>query len=191
MENNTNQNNDVQNAVNAALNEQKKKKKKKKWIIIAIVVVLIVIIAAASGGDSDDTSTGGENPSQSIDAGKSETVDGVIGDYVCKVKSANVCKNWEGKDSVKVIFEFTNNYSEPQSFDTALEANLFQEGVGLESTFLSGDDDNALYDVEIKPGTTKEVVKYYVLRDTTTPIEVEISEWISFDDTKITTTINL
>ncbi len=190
MENNTNQNIEVQNAVNAALNDQKKKKKKKKWIIIAVVVVIIVLIAAIAGG-SDETSTSTDNPSQVVDAESKQNADGEIGDYICKVKSADICKNWEGKQSVKVVYEFTNNYSEPQSFDIALDTKLFQDGIGLESTFISGDDDNALYDVEIKSGATKDVIKYYVLRDTTTPIEVEITELISFDDEKITTTITL
>ena len=155
-----------------------------------LVVAIIVLIFAVAGG-SDETPTDTNTPSQGVEAESKQNVDGEIGDYVCKVKSADICKNWEGKNSVKVVYEFTNNYSEPRSFDTALEAKLFQEGIGLETTFISGDDDNAIYDVEIKPGTTKDVVKYYVLRDTTTTIEVEIAEWISFNDEKITTTITL
>ena len=190
MENNTNQNIEVQNAVNAALNDQKKKKKKKKWIIIAVVVVVIVLIAAIAGG-SDETSTDPGNASQVVDAESKPNADGEIGNYICKVKSADICKNWEGKESVKVVYEFTNNHSEPQSFDFSLDAKLFQDGIGLESTFISADDDSSFCDVEIKPGTTKDVVKYYVLRDTTTPIEVEITELISFDNEKITTTITL
>ncbi len=191
MENNVNQNVEVQNAVNAALNEQKKKKKKKTWIIIAIIVAVLVLIIAVSGGeDTEDTPAGSENASQSVDAEKDVATDGVIGDYICKVKSASICKDWVGEESVKVVYEFTNNNEDPQSFDGALDVNLYQDGVGLETTFLSGDD-SSIYDVEIKNGVTKEVIKYYVLRDKTTPIEVEISELFSFDDTKITTTINL
>ncbi|MBQ2828184.1 MAG: DUF5067 domain-containing protein [Clostridia bacterium] len=191
MENNVNQNAEVQNAVNTALKEQKKMKKKKTWIIIAIVAVILILIVAISGGDSEETSVSGENASQSVDAEKDVVADGKIGDYVCKVKSASICKDWVGEDAVKVVYEFTNNNSEPQSFDGALEINLYQDGVGLETTFTSSDDDSSIYDVEIKNGVTKEVIKYYVLRDKTTPIEVEITELFSFDDTKITTTINL
>ena len=65
MENNTNQNFEVQNAVNTALNDQKKKKKKKKWIIIAVVALLIVVIAAAAGSGDDSEDASG-TPSQSV-----------------------------------------------------------------------------------------------------------------------------
>ena len=119
MENNVNQNAEVQNAVNTALKEQKKKKKKKTWIIIAIVAVILILIVAISGGDSEETSVSGENASQSVDAEKDVVADGKIGDYVCKVKSASICKDWVGEDAVKVVYEFTNNNSEPQSFDGA------------------------------------------------------------------------
>lgn len=36
---------------------------------------------------------------------------------------------------------------------------------------------------EIKPGVSLEVAEVFSLRDTSTPVEIEISELISFDDT--------
>ena len=192
---NPNQNSfEVQQTVDAAMKEQKKKKRKKRLIILAvIVVVLIVIVAlASSGGDSsDDSNNNGTNASSQVDAEKDKNTDGKIGDYVCTVKKAEICKNWEGKDSVKITYEFTNNASDAQSFDIALTDNVYQDGVGLEDTFISSDDDDWGIDVKIKPGVTKEVAKVYVLRDTTTDLEVEIGELISFDDTKVTTTVKL
>ena len=184
---------EVQQAVNAAMAEQKKKKSKKRFIILAVILVVIVIIAVAatSGDDSSSTDAGNTSANSSIDAQANETVDGQIGDYICTVKSAEICKNWEKKDSVKITYSFTNNAKEAQSFDIALTDNVYQDGVGLESTFISSDDDDWGVDVKIKPGVTKEVAKVYKLRDTTTDLEVEIGEWLSFDDTKITTTVKL
>ena len=190
-----NQNNfEVQQAVDAAMKEQKKKKRKKRLIILAVIVVaFIVIIALASGGgdSSDKSNNNGTNASSQVDAENNESAEGQIGNYVCTVKKAEVCKNWEGKDSVKITYEFTNNDDDAQSFDIALTDNVYQDGVGLESTFISSDDDDWGIDVKIKPGVTKEVAKVYVLRDKTTDLEVEIGELISFDDTKITTTVKL
>ncbi|MDE6659517.1 MAG: DUF5067 domain-containing protein [Eubacterium sp.] len=182
---------EVQQAVDAALNEQKKKKKKKRIIILLGIVVAIIIIIAASGGSSgnnEDSNTPSNNGSV---AAEQEETKGVIGKYVCTVKSAKVCKNWEGKDSVKITYEFTNNSKNAESFDFALKDDLYQDGVGLESSFISSDDDNWGIDVKIKPGTTKEVSKVYILRDKKTPIDVEISELISFSDDKLTYTVDL
>lgn len=183
----------VQQAVTTAMNEQKKKKKKKSLIIVGVIIAIIVVIAIAAGGssgDSKDTGTAESSSSSSVSAEKQDTVNGAIGDYVCTVKSATVCKNWEGKDSVKITYEFTNNSDEAQSFDIALSDELYQDGVGLESSFIDSDDDWGL-DVKIKPGTTKEVSKVYILRDKETAIDVEISELISFSDDKLTYSVDL
>lgn len=72
-----------------------------------------------------------------------------------------------------------------ESFDLSLSDEIYQDGVGLESTFISSDDDDWGIDVKIKNGTTKDVFKVYLLRDKTTPLEVEISEWISLNDEKL------
>ncbi len=70
--NNQTQNNDaqVQNAVNAALDQQKKQKKKKKLIILGVIVAVIVVIAVAAGSGSSDKET--TNPVETI-AGSGET----------------------------------------------------------------------------------------------------------------------
>ena len=59
---------------------------------------------------------------------------------------------WEGKDAVKITYEFTNNAGSAESFDLALSDELYQDGVGLESSFISSDDDDWGLDVKIKPG---------------------------------------
>lgn len=189
------QNFQMQQAVNDALAQEKKKKKKKKLIILAIILVVIIVIGAISAGGSsnsdDSSSSGAVGSSNSIEAEKKEKTEGEIGKYVCTVKSAEICKNWEGKDAVKITYSFTNNNSEAESFDVALTDEVYQDGIGLESTFISSDDDDWGIDVKIKTGTTKDVAKVYLLRDKTTPLEVEIGEWISFDDTKLTYNIEL
>lgn len=190
-----NNNAQVQFAVDAALAEQKKKKKKRRLIIIGIIVALIVIIALfASGGSSDKggDDAGDAKTTSSVSADKKEEAPGTIGNYVCTVKSASICKDWDGKDSVKITYSFTNNASEAESFDVALIDNLYQDGIGLESTWLSDDDDVDLgFDVKIKPGTTKDVSKVYILRDKNASIDVEIEEFISLSDDKLTYTVEL
>lgn len=183
---------DIQNAVNTALQQEKKKKKKKKWIIIAVIaVVLIVIISVASGsGDSNNNSNSGSTGASSVSAENEEKTDGTIGDYGCVVKGATLCKDWTDKDAVLITYEFTNNSDNPISFDVALDARAYQEGIGLETAILDSDETDWL-DVDIKSGVTKEVKKAYVLRDTSTPVEIEVSEFISLNDDKLVTTVEI
>lgn len=182
---------DVHAAVNTVLEQEKKKKKKKKWIIIAVVaIVLILLVAITSGGSEDsDNQSAGTDSSSSVSAQSDEKPEGAIGDYVCTVKEAKLCKDYMGKNAVMITYNFTNNSSDSISFDTALEDKVYQDGIALEIAIL--DDDTDIFDVDIKPGITKEVKKAYVLRDTKTQLEVEIGEWISFNDEKITAKVDI
>lgn len=191
FENQTN-NNNVQAAVTAALDAEKKKKKKKKWIIIAVVAVVIILIAVIASGGSDDSSSEDSNASavtSAVSAESEEKANDTIGDFKCVVKGAKLCKDWTGKDAVLITYEFTNNSDSAVSFDVALDARAYQDGVGLETAIL--DEDTDYLDVDIKPGVTKEVKKAYNLRDTSTEIEIEVSELISFSDDKIVTTVEI
>ena len=179
---------EVQQAVDTALKEQKKKKRNTRLIILGVILAVIIIIVAVSGGSSEsnnDSDPQGNNSSVSAEKEEKTQAVGALR------KAATVCKNWEGKDSVKITYEFTNNAGSAESFDLALSDELYQNGVGLESSFISSDDDDWGLDVKIKPGTTKEVSKVYILRDKETPIDVEISELISFSNDKLTYTIDL
>lgn len=191
FENQTN-NNDVQAAVTAALDAEKKKKNKKKWIIIAVVAVVIILIVVIASGGSDDSSSEDSNASavtSAVSAESEEKANDTLGDFKCVVKGAKLCKDLTGKDAVLITYEFTNNSDSAVSFDVALDARAYQDGVGLETAIL--DEDTDYLDVDIKPGVTKEVKKAYNLRDTSTEIEIEVSELISFSDDKIVTTVEI
>ena len=191
FENQTNSN-DVQAAVTAALDAEKKKKKKKKWINIAVVAVVIILIAVIASGGSDDSSSEDSNASavtSAVSAESEEKANDTVGDFKCVVKGAKLCKDLTGKDAVLITYEFTNNSDSAVSFDVALDARAYQDGVGLETAIL--DEDTDYLDVDIKPGVTKEVKKAYNLRDTSTEIEIEVSELISFSDDKIVTTVEI
>lgn len=187
---------EVQQAVNSALNEEKKKKKKKKLIIFGVIFAIIVVIAiAASGSGSDDSSskTPSENTTaSSVNAEKEKSDDNTIGDFKCVVKGAKLTKDWEGKDAVLITYEFTNNSDSPISFDGSLDDKLYQDGIELESAILNDDNESNLLDtVDLKPGITKEVKKAYLLRNKDSEIEVEIQEIFSVSDDMIKTVIKL
>lgn len=154
--------------------------------LISIVSSIIMTVAGGAlfGTTVNDIIEGG-----TVNAEAEIVSDNTLGDYGCVVKGAQLTKDWEGKDAVMITYEFTNNASEPISFDIALDAAAFQNGIGLETAVL--DDETDIIDAEIKSGVTKEVKKAYVLNDTTTPVEIEITEWLSFTNEKIVTTVEL
>ena len=81
---------------------------------------------------------------------------------------------------------WTNNSDETASYAWTLNADAYQDGVGLEFGILLNSDYSDMSNArmtEIKPGVSLEVAEVFSLRDTSTPVEIEISELISFDDT--------
>ncbi len=93
-----------------------------------------------------------------------------------------------------VKYKFTNNDNDPTSFMFAFDDNVYQNGVGLNTAIFL--DDSAEYNSknqtkEIKKGATIDVEVAYTLNDSTTDIEVEVKELISFSDKKITKTFKI
>lgn len=163
--------------------------------LLGIVSSIIMTVAGGAlfGAALDEAL---DDPAYTQDGG-SITAEGTIvegntlGDYDCVVKGAQLTKDYEGKDAVIITYEFTNNSSEAASFDTALMDYVYQNGIELESAYLSDDDIDVFDDTKIKPGVTKETKKAYILNDTTNSLEVEITEFFSFTNDKIVTTIEL
>lgn len=164
----------------------------KKWWFWVIIVIVVVILASAIGGSGDSSNNSTTTPTESTTAvaAKADNNGNNIGDYKVTVKKATLCKNYMGEDAVKIVYSFTNNSKEAISFDVACADEVYQDGVGLETTILSNDDTDIL-DVKIKPGVTKDVTKAYKLSDTKTDLTVEVGQLLSFDDTKVTTTVKL
>ena len=178
-------------STNSEIRKQARRALEGNWMTAVVAVVIILIAVIASGG-SDDSSSEDSNASavtSAVSAESEEKANDTVGDFKCVVKGAKLCKDLTGKDAVLITYEFTNNSDSAVSFDVALDARAYQDGVGLETAIL--DEDTDYLDVDIKPGVTKEVKKAYNLRDTSTEIEIEVSELISFSDDKIVTTVEI
>ena len=54
----------------------------------------------------------------------------------------------------------------------------------MQSAFIYDDSvyDSSAYMTDVRPGTTIDVQEAFSLQDTTSPIEVEVSEWLSSDE---------
>ena len=101
-----------------------------------------------------------------------------LGEYVVEIKSAVVTQDYDGNPAVVITYSWTNNSAETVTPMSAVTASVFQNGVGMESTYVSDESiyNSDLYWTEVRPGTTIDVQEAFILNDTTAPIEVEVAE---------------
>lgn len=90
----------------------------------------------------------------------------------------NMADDW----CVAVYYQFTNNSDSNQAFYVTVSDKAFQNGVELEESFFHVNDDSKTREMEIQPGVSVTVCSGFVLRDTS-DIELQVSPWISFDNT--------
>lgn len=175
---------------------------KKRMAMLAAAAMLAAMLTAC--GSSGDTTTQNNNSAGSAtteaatnsnDTAKTEntaTDEGDLGDYHVKILDAETgLKDYEGNPVIGVKYEYTNNGEENMMFDAAVNAQAFQDGVQLELAIMdntSDEYDNGLK--EIKTGTTLTSELYYVLTSES-EVEVEVTELISFDDSKLIKTFTL
>ncbi|MBQ1263854.1 MAG: DUF5067 domain-containing protein [Oscillospiraceae bacterium] len=164
----------------------------RKWKIAltVLLVVLFALFALASGSESTD------NQGSSSAAVSAEAQDNTnLGDYNVVIDSCRLAQDYEGKPVVIVKYIFTNVEDDNASaFYIALDENVYQNGVGLTESYFVTDSANYNSDnqmKEIKKGATLEVECAYELNDTTTDIEVEVTETFSFDDEIVTKTFSI
>ena len=175
---------------------------KKLLSILLVCVMLMVFGVFAMGSSSEEEGTvtqpdgtvSENKDSDNKDSDNKETEDtqpdNTLGDYVVEIKSCRLAKDYESKPVVIVTYGFTNQKDDsPAAFFTAIEDNVYQNGVGLNEAYILDDSTNYSSDnstKEIKKGATLDVEVAYVLNDETTPIDVEVKEYFSFSDKVIT-----
>lgn len=162
--------------------------KKLSLLLAVLLVICFSFFAMASGQE--------ENADQGKDAATAEAEDNnELGDYSVTIDSCRLAKDYEGKYVAIVKYTFTNNNDDdPTAFYIAFEDAAYQGGVGLNKAFFLAESANYNADnqtKEIKKGSSIEVEVAYTLNDTTTDVEIEVKELISFDDKTITKTFTI
>ena len=173
----------------------------KKFCSVILAILLIgsyCLFAVASGETESDTnpqssthSTTISNDGDSQDVVSTEKTenDTKLGNYNVEIKSYRFASTFDGKPAIIITYSFTNNDDDSVAFYLALDDVAFQNGVGLNEAFLLESDANYSSDdqlKEIKKGATIDVEIAYELNDTTTDVEVEVKELISFSNKKVT-----
>lgn len=164
-------------------------------IVLAVVVAIGAIGSRNSGRGPDKPVQNPAVPSQAESESQGTTgapavgedvpsVPGVgdLGKYHVEIKGAVRAEDYQGQPAIVVTYRWTNNSDETTSAMVALDGDAFQDGVGLETAIMMNSDvhDGNAYMTEIRPGASLDVSLAYVLKNTTSVVEFELSELISF-----------
>ncbi len=163
-------------------------RKTRNLLLVTLLVLAFGIFAIASGESDSKTDN------QGSDSVQSQTTEENLGNYKIDIDSCRLAKDYEGKDVVIVKYIFTNNDDDPASFYMTFDDAVYQNGVGLNESYVVSDTANYSSDnqsKEIKKGASLEVEVAYELNDTVTDIEVEVTELISFSDDVVTKTFSI
>ena len=163
-----------------------------KKLSFLLTILLLLSFAFFAIGSSEDTSEADDQGSANVDQSKDESN---LGDYHITIDSCRLAEDFEGKPVVIVKYTFKNVSNEDAvAFYTAVSDSVFQNGVGLNEAYFLADNANYSADnatKEIKKGASIEVEVAYELNDTTTDIEVEVEEFISFNDKVVKKTFKI
>lgn len=175
----------------------------KKWWVWLIVVILIIGIAS-SGKSGNKGSTTAASSSSSASQSTSSTsassasgsmdTEGDLGNYHVKIVSATKSTaDYQGKDTIIVTYEWTNNSDSATSFAAALNAHVYQNGVGLDVAIYT--DIPQGYDVNseltsVQAGATQDVTIAYTLSDTS-DVTVEVTDLLTISGAKVAHTYSL
>lgn len=163
---------------------------KKLWIAIIILMVIVGSISSCcimTDNPSAETSGSKESAAQDSNVGN-------LSEYRVEIAGCRLATDYSGEPIVIVKYVFSNYAEDPVAFYIAFSATVYQDGIGLNECYFADDSANYSSDnqtKEVKKGATIEVEVAYELNDTTTPIEVEVEEFLSFKDEKITKTFTI
>lgn len=156
-----------------------------------ICLFLTVLLCSCLLCSCLDTGTGDQG-SGSAGGGTGDPT--ALGDYSVVIDSCRLSTSWDDEPIIIVKYVFTNNGEDSASFFSSLNDKAYQNGVGLNRCYTAIDSANYSEDnqtKDIKKGASLEVEVAYRLNDTTTDVEIEVSEFISFSDKKITKTFSI
>lgn len=165
----------------------------KKWKSLLAILLIVVFAFCALASSSEEKVDQGSGTTAQGETTAEDTSS--LGDYSVVIDSCRLAKDYEGKPVVIVKYLYTNVSNDTATaFYIAFDEHVYQNGIGLNESFMLPDSANYSSDnqmKEIKKGATLEVEVAYDLNDTETDIEVEVEELFSFSDKTITKTFSI
>lgn len=108
--------------------------------------------------------------------------------YAVSIDEAVLGYDYGGRPAIIVTYTWQNNSNRETTFLTALAARCYQNGVELEHAYMVDGTDPMEKLAHVKPGSSDTVQQAYLLKDLDVPIDVEVKEFLSFDDTVLAST---
>jgi hypothetical protein len=190
----------------------------KRWWFIGLVVLLVIGVIGNMGGEETDTADTEEPQQEEVaaeDASTEETEQAEeteepaeevntsnggelvlgepieLGDYTMTITDLSVTNDYDGNPMLIYTYDWTNNSEDTTSPFMTFNLVGFQNDVSTESSPFSEQVDYGSGQVDVRPGGSVEGVQGAIgLESTEEPVELELTELISFDDIAYTTTVN-
>ena len=105
-----------------------------------------------------------------------------VSDYAVTIDGVSVGQDYAGEPVVVVTYSWVNNSDEATAAYVSLSEKVFQDGVELPTSYTTDGVDLEASQVDVKPGAGTTYQKAYKLSNTESPVEVEVTEWLDFDD---------
>ena len=111
---------------------------------------------------------------------------GNIGDFYVEINPEfTITQNRYGETVIVLSFNWRNDSSETTHASVEFDTTAFQDGIELDRSYDSSLLDNDNDSKDIRPGAQITVDKAFVLGNISSPVEFEVSEWLSWGDTAI------
>lgn len=179
-----------------------------KWKFVLIGVLAVVVLGSVFGGKKDTAAPDdikkqephASEPAASQDAEpvvpvESDAVssEGDLGKHRVSIGDARLSKDHDGSPVFIVSYAWTNGTDETKSSWVCVSPKAFQNGIELESAIFVQDESYSsdMYMADIRPGTTVDIQRAYVLTDPDAPVEFELTEYISFSNKAVTKIFDL
>lgn len=153
----------------------------KKNVIVSLLLALVLAVSAlalsACGGSGEESVKPFE-----------------YGDYVLQYEGYELTKDEDGNDAIVLTYQFTNNSEEAGSMYWTVWEYPYQDDEQLDAAVIFVDEDSqetvsdSMYE-EVEPGESTEVRTAYLLKDTSTPVKVELKEFGGDNSTEFTISI--
>lgn len=126
--------------------------------------------------------------SNEITIGKTLT----LGDYEITIKEYKLVKDYKDNPALKIVYDWKNNSKKTVAPFMTIRLKGFQNGVETDTSpmILDSEVDYRLSQKNVKPGISVEGLHAAIgLENIDTPLELELTELISFNGQKYTTTL--
>lgn len=161
-------------------------------LVLGIITIIVVVVMYGAAGAASDDATDAAADAAKETAKAEEPAKKKIGatdkESGIVIGDSELGKDYEGKKTIIVNYEWTNNTDEAASLMWSYDIKAYQNGVELtESIFaedwLTDKEDSGWVDSskEVKPGATINTSIAYELSDESAPVDIEIKELFGSD----------